>query len=82
MRLAPAGGVVEQHDGWAGTAMTTVISDDSPEEAALGAFQARFQHRRAGFINEDPVCATQMGTHMVDDRHQVETGPPNPVAEG
>ena len=40
MRLAPARGVVEQHDGWAGPAMTTVISDDGPEEAALGAFQA------------------------------------------
>jgi len=61
--------------------MTSVVSDDGPEEAAPGAFQARVQHRRAGFIHEDAVCAAQMGTHMVDDRHQVETGAADPVAE-
>jgi hypothetical protein len=38
MRPAPAGGIVEQHDRWTVPAMTTVISDDGPEEAGLGAF--------------------------------------------
>lgn len=61
--------------------MAAIIGYDRPEIAALGAFQARFQHRRAGFIHEDAMGAAQMGAHVVDDRHEVETGPADPVAE-
>src|SRR5690606_1727092 len=81
MFFPPAGGVMEQHDGWASTAMPAIIGDDGPEEAALGAFHARFQHRRAGFSYEDAACATKMDPDMVDDGHQVETGGPDLVAE-
>lgn len=81
MHLAPAGGVVEQHDGRVGATMTAIIGYDRPEIAALGGLSARVQHRRAGFIDTDAVRAAQMGTHVVDDWHQVETGPTDPVSE-
>ena len=32
--------------------------------------------------DEDAVRAAQMGPHLVDDRHQVETGAANPIAKG
>ena len=57
------------------------IGDDRPEEAALGGLSARVQHRRAGFIHEDAIGTAQMRAHVVDDRHEVETGTPDPVAE-
>jgi len=81
MLFPPAGGVVEQNDGWADTAMTTVVGHDGPEEAALGGLAARVQHRRAGLVGKDAVRAAQMSFHVIDDRHQVETGTADPVAK-
>ena len=81
MFLAPAGGVMEQHDGRACTAMAAVVGDDGPEEAALGGLSARVQHRCPGFIDKDAVRAAQMVLHVVDDRHQVEAGASDPVAK-
>ena len=81
MLLPPTGGVVEQHDGRAGTAMAAIVGHDGPEVAALGGLAARVQHRRAGLVDEDAVRAAQMGLHVIDDRHQVETGAADPVAE-
>jgi hypothetical protein len=77
----PAGGVVEQHDGRAGTAMAAIVGHDGPEVAALRGLPARIQHRRAGLVHEDPVGAAQMGLHVVDHRHQVEARAADPVAE-
>src|SRR5690606_37445262 len=56
VRLAPPGSVMEQHDGWASTAMAAIIGYDGPEITALGGLSARVQHRRAGFIHEDAIC--------------------------
>lgn len=81
MFLAAAGGVVEQHDGRIGTAMAAIVGHDGPEEAAPGGLSARVQHRRTGLIDEDAVRSAQMGFHVIDDRHQVETGATDPVAE-
>ena|GEM_PF-2468245 len=81
MFLAAAGGVVEQNDGWADTAMTTVVGHDGPEEAALGGLAARVQHRRAGLVDKNAVRAAQMSLHVIDDGHQVETGTADPVAK-
>ena len=69
-------------DGRADTAMTAIISNHGPEVAALGGLPPRVQHRRAGLIHEDAVRAAQMGAHLVDHRHQVETGAANPIAKG
>lgn len=54
--------------------MTAIIGHHGPEVAAPGGLAARVQHRGAGFVHDDAVRAAQMGTHVVDDRHQVETG--------
>ena len=81
MLFPPAGGVVEQHDGRAGAAMAAIVGDDGPEVTALRSLPPRVQHRRAGLVDEDAVRTAQMGAHVVDDRHQVETGAADPVAE-
>ena len=81
MRLAPAGGIMEQNDGRAGAGMAAIIGNHGPEIAALGGLPPRVQHGRAGFIDEDAVRAAQMDAHVVDDRHQMETGAADPVAE-
>src|SRR5690606_30903021 len=47
MFFPPAGGIVEEHYGWASPAMAAIIGHDGPEESALGACQARFKHTRA-----------------------------------
>ena len=59
-------------DGRADTAMAAIIGHHGPDLAALGGLPPRVQHRSAGFIDKDAVRAAQMGTHVVDDRHQVE----------
>ena len=41
---------------------------------------ARVQHQRAGFIDEDTICTAQMGTRVIDDRHQMEARSTDPVA--
>jgi hypothetical protein len=61
--------------------MAAVVGDDGPEEAALGGLSARVQHRCPGFIDKDAVRAAQMGLHVIDDRHQMEAGATDPVAE-
>ena len=35
----------------------------------------------AGLVDEDAIRPAQMGPHVVDDRHQVEAGAADPVAE-
>lgn len=61
--------------------MTAIVRHDGPEEAALGSLSARVQHRGTGFVDEDAIGTAQMGPHVVDDRHQVEAGAADPVAE-
>jgi hypothetical protein len=39
------------------------------------------KHRRPGLVDEDAVRTAQMAAHVVDDRHQVEAGATDPVAE-
>ncbi len=79
MRLSSARGVMEQHDGWASTAMPAIIGHNGPEEAALGGLSARIQHRCAGFIEEDAIGTPQMGAHVVDDRPEMELRGPWPL---
>jgi len=81
MRLASAGGKVDQQDGRIGTAMAAIVGHDGPEIASLGGLAARVQHRRACLIHEDAVRAAQMSLHVVDRRHEVEAGAADPVAK-
>ncbi len=81
MFFAPAGRIMEQNDGRPGCTMAAIIRHHGPEVAALCGFSARVQHRCPGFIDKDAVRAAQMGFHVIDDRHQVETGAADPVAE-
>jgi len=62
--------------------MAAIIGHDRPEISALGGLSARVQHGRSRFVDKDTVRAAQMGFHVIDDRHQVETGATDPVAEG
>lgn len=73
---------MEQNDGRVGAAMAAIFGYDGPEVTALGGLADRIEHRRAGLIHKDAVRAAQMGPHVVDHRHQVETGAADPVAEG
>jgi hypothetical protein len=61
--------------------MAAIVRQHGPEVTALCGLSARVQHRCTGFIHEDAVRAAQMGLPVVDDRHQVETGAADPVAE-
>ena len=61
--------------------LTAIVGDGSPEMAALRAPPAGIKQRRTGFIHEDAARTAQMIAHVVDDRHELETGAPDPVAQ-
>ena len=61
--------------------MTTIVGHNSPDVSALCRFSPRVQHRRAGLVDEDAIRTAQMDLHVVDHRHQVETGAADPVAK-
>lgn len=81
MRPFATGGVVEQHDGRAGTYMATIVGHDGPEVAALGGRPDRVEDRGAGLVDEYPVGGAQMVLYDVDHGPQVEAGASDPVAE-
>ena len=82
MRTAAAGRVVEHHDRWSSPAVPAVIRDDGPEPAGLRRPAPWVQHRRPRLVHEDPVGCLQVRPHLLDDRPEVEAGPPDPVAQG
>lgn len=83
MLLAAAGGVMERHDARVGAAMAAIVGDHRPGTGrSLWPRAPRVQHRRAGFVDEDAGGPAQMCLPVPDDRHQMETGAPRPVAEG
>ena len=81
MLFPSAGGIMEQHNGWPGATMAAIVRHHGPEVTALCSLSARVQHGCTGFIDKDAVRVAQMGAHVVDHRHQVETGPTDPVSE-
>src|SRR6056297_1130006 len=81
MLLAPPGRVMEHNDRRTGPAMAAIIGDHSPEVSALRASSTGIKNRGAGFINEEPPGITKMPAHVLDDRSEMETGTPHPVAE-